>query len=132
MENAVSDTKPVEREFDVAALYEALNAERLRRGLSWRLTADHIWEQSAELNRQRNDHPISPSTLTGIAKRGDTTCQHALFILRWLGRTPESFLSPVPPTSERAALTVAGPDRRLRWDSKHYTRPSMHADATGS
>ena len=54
--------------------------------------------------------------LTGIAKRGDTTCQHALFILRWLGRTPESFLSPVSPTSERAALPVAGSDRRLRWE----------------
>jgi hypothetical protein len=109
MENTVGDVNPGEREFDATALYEALNAERVRRGLSWRLTADHIWEQSAELNRQRNDHPISPSTLTGIAKRGDTTCQHALFILRWLGRTPESFLSRALATSERAALAGSGP-----------------------
>ena len=108
--------KPGGGEFDATAFYEAMNAERLRRGLSWRQTADHMWEQSAELNGQRRDHPISPSTLTGIAKRGDTTCQHALFILRWLGRTPESFLSPVPLTSERAALPAAGPDQRLRWD----------------
>ena len=64
MENTLSDVNFGQREFDAAALYEALNAERVRRGLSWRLTADHIWEQSAELNRQRNDHPISPSTLT--------------------------------------------------------------------
>jgi hypothetical protein len=27
----------------------------------------------------RNDHPISASTLTGMAKRSDTSCQHALF-----------------------------------------------------
>jgi hypothetical protein len=116
VESAVSDSKTREREFDAVALYEALNAERIRRGLSWRQAADQIWEQSAELNEQRQDHPISPSTLTGIAKRGDTTCQHALFILRWLERTPESFLSPAVVRSERTGLLVAGPDRRLRWD----------------
>lgn len=112
----MGDAKPEPREFDAAAFYESLDAERTRRGLSWRLVADQIWEQSAELNRQRHDHPISPSTLTGIAKRGDTTCQHALFILRWLGRTPESFLSPARATREGEALPPAGPDRRLRWN----------------
>ena len=116
MESAVSDSKTREREFDAVALHETLNAERTRRGLSWRLAADQIWEQSAELNEQNQDHPISPSTLTGIAKRGDTTCQHALFILRWLERTPESFLSPAVVHPERTRLPVAGPDRRLRWD----------------
>jgi hypothetical protein len=116
MESAVIGAKSGMREFDAAALYEALNAERVRRGVSWRLAADSIWEQSAELNRQRRDHPISPSTLIGIAKRGDTTCQHALFMLRWLGRSPESFLSPVPATPDQAALPVAGPHHRLRWN----------------
>ena len=86
------------------------------RGLSWRQVADEIWMQSLVLNERRKDHPISPATLTGIAKRGDTTCQHALFVLRWLGRTPESFFS-VPPSSESdTALPPVGPDRRLRWD----------------
>ena len=78
--------------------------------------ADAIGDQSAELNRQREDHPISPATLTGIAKRGDTTCQHALFILRWLGRAPESFLSPVLRVAEDASMPAGGSDRRLRWD----------------
>jgi hypothetical protein len=27
-----------------------------------------------------------------MAERRNTSCQHALFMLRWLGRTPESFL----------------------------------------
>ena len=89
-----------------------MNAERSARGMSWRQVADAIWEQSVELNARRRDHPISPSTLTGIAKRHDTTCQHALFILRWLGRSAESF---VPGAVIDAPLPVAGPDRRLRW-----------------
>jgi hypothetical protein len=101
--------------FDATAFFEAIDAQRIQGGLSWRQVADQIWEQSAALNRQRQDHPISPSTLTGIARRGDCTCQHALFFLRWLGRTPESFLTS-PLTSNGAALPAAGPDRRLRWD----------------
>jgi len=39
-----------------------------------------LWKQSAVLKWRRGDHPIGPDTLTGIAKRGDCTCQHALFI----------------------------------------------------
>jgi hypothetical protein len=89
---------PVRRSsrFDARGLYEAIEAQRIQRGLSWRQVADEIWNQSAELNQRRRDHPISVSTLTGIVRRGDCTCQHALFVLRWLGRTPESFLSPSP------------------------------------
>lgn len=101
------------REFDARALYDAMDAERVARGMSWRQVADAIWTQSAVLNAKRRDHPINPSTLTGIAKRHDTTCQHALFILRWLGRSPESF---VPGSAVDAPLPAAGPDRRLRWN----------------
>lgn len=99
--------------FDAIAFFEAMDDQRVKRALSWRQVADEIWAQSAVLNRERQDHPISPSTLTGIGRRGDCTCQHALFILRWLGRTPESFVSPslIPGTP----LPPAGPDRRLRW-----------------
>lgn len=103
-------------DFDATALFEAMDAQRIQRGLSWRQAADQIWEQSSILNQQRDDHPISPSTLTGIAARGDCTCQHALFILRWLARAPESFVSVVPANARGAALPSAGPDRRLRWD----------------
>lgn len=102
-------------DFDAVALYEAMDAQRIDRGLSWRQVADQIWDQSDVLNRRRRDHPISPATLTGIAGRGDCTCQHALFILRWVGRTPESFLATVA-DSAVAALPSAGSDRRLRWD----------------
>jgi hypothetical protein len=103
-------------EFNALGLYDAMEAQRADRGLSWRQVAAELWEQSDVLNASRRDHPISASTLTGIATRHDCTCQHALFILRWLGRTPESFLVPQPPAREETRLPVVGRDQRLRWD----------------
>src|SRR3954447_15284207 len=96
-------------------MYDAMDRQRIERGLSWRQVADQLWEQSAELNRRRADPPISPSTMTGIARRGDTTCQHALFFLRWLGRAPESFLTTPRADTDATRLPAAGAGRRLRW-----------------
>ena len=93
-----------------------MDEKRLQRGLSWRQVAQEIWDQSAILNHQRQDHPISPSTLTGIAKRRDCTCQHALFILRWLGVPPESFIAANSMPARATALPEIGPEHRLRWD----------------
>ena len=103
-------------EFDAFAMYAVMDAQRMDRGLSWQKVAKEIWEQSAALNVRRHDHPISAATLTGVGKRGDCTCQHALFMLRWLGRTPESFVSgsALPPGAD--ALPGVGDDRRLRWN----------------
>jgi hypothetical protein len=103
-------------DFDIAALFDALDGQRRSRALSWQGVAKELWDQSAMLNAQRDDHPISPATLTGMAKRMDTSCQHALFMLRWLGRTPESFIPGAAADAKSAALPFAGPDRRLRWD----------------
>jgi DNA-binding XRE family transcriptional regulator len=102
-------------DFDIDALFEALDAQRTSRGLSWAQVAKEMWSLSADLSRSRpNDHPISPATITGISKRGNTTCQHALVMLRWLGRSPESFLPGVDSAVE-SALPFARSDRRLRW-----------------
>jgi hypothetical protein len=106
------------RPFDAAALYSAMDAKRTAQGLSWKKVADQLWELSAELNGRRRDHPISPSTLTNMAKNPRTSCQHALFMLRWLGRTPESFLIGAAADDVGFALPAAGPDRRLRWALK--------------
>jgi len=103
-------------DFDIAALFSALDAERLDRALSWPGVAKELWNLSATLNVRRNDHPISAMTLTGMTKRMDTSCQHALFMLRWLGRPPESFVPGSTYDATSTALPEAGPDRRLRWD----------------
>jgi hypothetical protein len=102
-------------DFDISALFDALDAQRTSRGLSWAQVAHEFWEQSVVLNQRRGGgHPMSPSTITGMAKRGNTTCQHALIMLRWLGRSPESF---IPGGGVRSApLPPAGPDRRMRWN----------------
>ena len=47
-----------------------------------------------------------------------TSCQHALFMLRWLDRTPESFLEGATEADPGPALPAAGRDRRLRWSLK--------------
>jgi pimeloyl-ACP methyl ester carboxylesterase len=107
------------RRFDGSALYRALDARRLRLGLSWTQVARQLWQLSFELNEQRHDHPISPSTLTRMATKPGSSCQHALFMLRWLDRNPESFLNGVADGDDpRFALPGAGPDQRLRWNLK--------------
>lgn len=110
------------REFDGGALYAALEAKRRREGISWPAAAAAIWNMSSALNAARDarglaNHPISPSTLRSLGRRGDTTCQHALFFLRWLERTPESFLAGAP-LGAGAPLPACGPGRRPRWDLK--------------
>jgi hypothetical protein len=121
---------PGQAPFDVTALYAALDEKRTSLGLSWTGVAGQLWALSSELNDRRKDHPISPSTLTNMAKNPRISCQHALFMLRWLERTPESFLvgwssgsgtgsgSGSSGDDERFALPVTGPDRRLRWALK--------------
>lgn len=102
-------------EFDASALFSAMDAQRLARGLSWKQTADQIWDQSSALNDRRSDHPIAVSTIKNT-RAGDSSCQHALFFLRWLERSPESFLN--GGDVDGMPLPVVGPDRRLRWDLK--------------
>ncbi|HJT17478.1 MAG TPA: hypothetical protein VJ853_08825 [Thermoanaerobaculia bacterium] len=102
-------------DFDGFALFRAMDAKREQAGLTWAQVAREIWQQSAELNARRAaDHPISAATLTGLARRGDCSCQHALFMLRWLGSPPEEFVG--APMRADATLPKARSDRRLRWN----------------
>src|SRR5580658_9822156 len=98
---------PALQPFDVGALYAALDDKRTTLGISWQGVAIQLWELSSDLNDRRRDHPISPSTLTNMAKNPRISCQHALFMLRWLGRTPESFLKGAPTDDDRFALPAA-------------------------
>ena len=67
--------------------------------------------------------PISISTVRGTDKKNSVTSAVVLQVLRWLGRTPESFLSvrvAAPQASE--TLPDPGPGRVLRFDTR-----AMHA-----
>ncbi len=63
--------------FDAQALYAALDAQRQSRGLSWQAAALEIG--------------ISPSTLTRTRLGGRMEVDGMLAMVRWLGRTVESF-----------------------------------------
>lgn len=102
--------------FSCGALYDALDARRRARELNWYELADELWEQSAELNAERDDHPLCGGAIQRLPIRDATSCQYGLFMLRWLGRAPEDFLTgPVRDVGD-VTLPEAGADRRLRWD----------------
>ena len=79
--------------FDCGALFSALDARRRDRGLDWTALTGELWQQSSELNAQRTDHPLCGGAVSRLATRGATSCQYALFMLRWLQRAPEDFLT---------------------------------------
>ncbi len=102
--------------FDCAGLFNALDAQRRDRGLDWYALAGELWRQSSELNARRTDHPLCGGAIQRLPTRGATSCQYALFMLRWLRRAPEDFLTgPVVDVGD-VALPEAGADSRLRWD----------------
>ncbi len=119
------------REFDGRALYAALDAKREAQELSWSAVAAAIWDMTPALNAARDErgltnHPLSPSTIQNLGRTGRATCQHALFYLRWLDRTPESFLAGGA-LEDGEPLPACGPDRRPRWDLK-----ALHLSLNGS
>jgi hypothetical protein len=96
--------------------FAAFDAERRNRGLGWYEFAGELWQQSSELNAQRMDHPLCGGAVSRLGARGAASCQYALFMLRWLGRAPEDFLTgPVVDVSD-VQLPEPGPGSRLRWD----------------
>ncbi len=109
-----SRTSPFLFNFDMNALQAALDAERRARHLSWT-------ELIAEINqpfRGTSSIPISVTTIRNMAAKRSVTSAVVLQILRWLGRTPESFLSGrniAAPASEM--LPAPGPSRILRFDT---------------
>jgi hypothetical protein len=103
--------------FDCGALFDALDVERRERDLGWYELADELWEQSSDLNAERSgDHPLCGGAVQRLRERDATSCQYALFMLRWLDRAPEDFLAgPVLDVGD-VRLPEVGADSRLRWD----------------
>jgi hypothetical protein len=106
-------------EFDMHALQTTLDDERRARKLTW----DQL---AAEINapfEHTPSIPISVGTLRTMTAKRSVTSGVVLQILRWLRRTPESFLKgrdQAPAPGE--ALPEAGPTLILRFDTA-----AMHA-----
>jgi hypothetical protein len=103
-------------EFDLQAFFEAMDARRRAQRLSWPALAIAIWEQSRVLNDRRNDHPVSPATIRKLADGRGLSCQHALFVLRWLEVPPERFIAEPQPGTAGIPLPLADESHRLRWN----------------
>lgn len=106
--------------FDMHALHTTLDDERRARGLGW-------IQLTAEINepfKHTSSIPISVATIRDILKKRSVTSAVVLQVLRWLGRTPESFLSGREHASNISEkLPDPGPLRILRFDTR-----AMHAE----
>jgi len=110
---------PVRPDFDIAALYGALDAERQARRLTWQQLAREI---SAPFRRLPS-RPVSPLTLSRLRSHRAIEGDGVLQMLRWLDRTPESFVPGEPSMyQEVTTLPDVGPTQILRFDT-----PKIHA-----
>lgn len=111
----VTEFAPMElRRFEMKRLYETLDRARLDRGLTWA-------ELVAEINiafEGTPSIPISVGTVRGMEEKQSVTSAVVLQVLRWLGRTPESFLAGNIETVPSEFLPSAGRGRVLRFDTR--------------
>ncbi len=86
-------------DFSLQELYAALDTQRQTRGLSWAQVA-------REMNGPREQitgHALSASTITGTRIRSVAEADGILQMLRWLNRSPESFLPDHPASADPTA-----------------------------
>lgn len=102
--------------FDFGAFFAAVDGARRDRDMGWCDLATELWDQSAQLNTERDDHPLCGGAVSRLGARGETSCQYALYMLRWLGRAPEEFLTGPAVDVGDVRLPNPGPGSRLRWD----------------
>ena len=86
-------------EFDIRALHAALDAERQARRLSWTALAKEIAGPVATGQRT-----ISATSFSGMATRRALNGNVVMAALRWLDRTPESFIPGHPDAASRPPL----------------------------
>jgi len=102
-------------DFNLRALYASLNAQRQARGLSWVQAAKEINQQPKRLSA----HRLSASTLTGTRTRTVVEGDGVLQMLRWLNRTPESFVPGHQDSQEASArLPDVATHQILRFDTR--------------
>jgi hypothetical protein len=100
-------------DFDLKALYNALDDERRSRGMSWAAIAREIGRGMTE------GHPVGTSTITRLKTRVLAEGDGILQMLLWLRRTPESLIPGFPDADAgRFRLPDVRRDRVLRWDTR--------------
>lgn len=104
------------KNFSLADLYAALDAQREARGMTW---AQVRQAMNGDGPHRPGSHPIGTSTITatrtGRAAEGDGVLQMIL----WLKRTPESFVPGHPwAESPQAQLPEAPAGKVLRFDTR--------------
>ena len=107
------DDRVARSDFDLRALYDALDAQRRSREMSWAAVTRAI-------NRfKREGHPMATSTITGLRSKAVAEGDGVLQMLLWLRRTPESFVPGIEEAdAEHFRLPGLGGEQILRWDTK--------------
>ena len=107
---------PPPRDFELAALYRALDERRIAAGLSWQALTREINDRAVE-GGSAQPRAIAASTVRGLRDKRVAEGDGVLQMLLWLGRTPESFVPGHPlADAPEAALPDLGPHLVLRWD----------------
>jgi hypothetical protein len=99
-------------DFPLARLYEALDAQRQARGLTWTAA---VAEMSAPFVAGMS-RPLAASTVKGLSTKAVAEGDGVLQMLRWLGRTPESFI-PGARSDARTALPAIESKHVFRFDT---------------
>jgi hypothetical protein len=105
-------------EFDMTALCATLDAARAARSLGW----PELVEEINAPFKFVPSIPISLSTIRGMGGKASVTSAVVLQVLRWLGRSPESFLGgralAAGADASAESLPDVGSQRILRFDTK--------------
>jgi hypothetical protein len=101
------------QDFSLAALYSALDAERAARGLTWSAAVS----QMSDPFTQAGSRPLALSTVKGLRTKAAAEGDGVLQMLRWIGRSPESFADGAS-TAAGTLLPGVGPHQVVRLDTR--------------
>jgi hypothetical protein len=101
-------------DFDLGALFAALDSERSARGLTWTAAVRAL---SAPFT-SGGSRPIAVSTVKSVAEKPVAEGDGVLQMLRWLGRSPESFIRGGARAGTDQPLPAVPAGRMLRFDTR--------------
>lgn len=105
----------ITRDFDLQALYAALDERRRQLGLTWAGAMRQI-NAGGPVAAAR---PVATSTITSVKTKQLAEADGVLQMIRWLGLAPENFIQDCPPhLLEAAALPAVAANEILRFDTR--------------